>query len=72
MPEKIRTISKSEYLEHREAFDGYCRKCGDFTEFGGVEPDACGYTCPECDLPSVVGTEEALMFGYIQIGDEDR
>lgn len=71
MPDKIRTVSEDEYLDHRDSDDGYCRHCGDFTVFGGVEPDACGYECEVCGLSSVVGTEEAMVFGYIVIGGED-
>jgi hypothetical protein len=38
---------------------GFCLVCG--AEHYGVEPDAVGYTCEECESRSVAGAEEILI-----------
>ena len=38
---------------------GICKSCHYIQD--GVEPDAEGYTCEECDKPTVIGAENALM-----------
>ena len=38
---------------------GICTSCHYIQD--GVEPDAEGYTCEECDKPTVIGAENALM-----------
>jgi DNA-directed RNA polymerase subunit RPC12/RpoP len=38
---------------------GFCIKCG--AEHYGVEPDARGYECEECESESVYGAEELLF-----------
>jgi hypothetical protein len=65
------TMSEDEYENHREEYNGYCIYCKDITNYGGVEPDARKYDCEECGHPGVMGIEEALMSGLIQIGDEE-
>ena len=60
-------MSGDEYSEHREEYDGYCTTCEDVTVEGGVEPDARGYECPECGMNTVIGIEEALIDGLIEI-----
>lgn len=57
----------AEYEEHRDSDDGYCTHCKDWTVFGGVEPDAHNYNCPECDNDTVIGAEEVIMEGIINI-----
>ena len=49
--------------------EGICTDCG--TEHHGVEPDARGYLCEECGKNSVMGLEEAIFAGHIEI-DEDN
>ena len=63
-------MTEDTYLDHRESYDGYCTRCREFTNLGGVEPDARGYLCESCGQPSVVGAEEALLEGLIAIGGE--
>ena len=46
-------------MEHVESNDGFCTICKKVTAFGGVEPDARNYECPECGQPEVFGMEEA-------------
>jgi len=62
------TITEEEFHVHNAACDGLCLACGEFTS-GGVEPDASGYPCEGCDEPQVMGTEEALIAGHIEIGE---
>ena len=38
---------------------GLCIRC--MEEVEGVEPDACGYHCEECDTWTVYGAEEVLL-----------
>jgi hypothetical protein len=52
--------TEAEFHEHVENYDGLCMACGQWTE-GGVEPDAQGYDCPSCDVPAVIGAEQALF-----------
>lgn len=40
--------------------EGYCSTCDEFTN-GGVEPDAQGYKCDECDENTVMGAELAIV-----------
>lgn len=54
-------LSISEYENHREDYDGFCKECNQITNMGGVEPDAEGYECILCDQMSVVGMENAMI-----------
>lgn len=59
-----------ELYEHIESNDGWCVTCGDFTVFGGVEPDARNYHCPQCDTHSLFGAEEAgLIMMVVPLDD---
>ncbi len=49
----------SEIRAHIDENDGYCKTCKKVTVYGGVEPDARGYECPECGMLTVMGMEEA-------------
>ncbi len=62
-------MSGDEYSEHRESYDGFCTGCDAVTVGGGVEPDARGYNCPVCGMNTVVGMEEALIDGLLEIED---
>ena len=62
------SISEEEYKIHEEDYDGICIKCGEW-KFGGCEPDARNYKCDECGNMSVFGTMEAMISGFIDIGD---
>lgn len=52
--------------ESIENNDGFCVKCKDITNLGGVEPDAEKYPCDECNSNSVMGIETALLMGELQ------
>lgn len=59
-------ISANEYLEHTNDSDGICLACHAWTD-GGVEPDAEGYICPSCREHKVMGAENALLAGHVEI-----
>lgn len=61
---------ESEFQEHQDLNDGFCKVCEEFTREGDTEPDAEGYKCPECGGMTVVGAELALLMGLIEL-DED-
>jgi len=49
---------------------GWCPDCQDFTR-DCTEPDAENYDCPLCGGDSVMGAEQALLLGKIDIYEED-
>jgi predicted RNA-binding Zn-ribbon protein involved in translation (DUF1610 family) len=54
-------VSMERVLEAVEADDGlgFCTACG--ADVDGCEPDARGYTCPECGQRTVCGAAELLI-----------
>ena len=62
-------MPESEFDESRDEYQGICLSCGAMV--GECEPDAREYTCEECALDEVYGTEELLLMGKIRIEDED-
>jgi Zn finger protein HypA/HybF involved in hydrogenase expression len=65
---KCISVPWEEYEFATENYSGWCPECEDFTH-DSAEPDAEGYKCPVCDNPSVVGAENALLLGMIDIED---
>ncbi len=59
-------VSLDEYQEHVADNDGICLSCKEWT-FGGVEPDASEYLCESCEEKRVMGAEEALMMGELDV-----
>ena len=47
------------------ANDGICLHCGEID--GPVEPDARNYKCNWCGCYTVLGTEEAIVGGWLEI-----
>jgi hypothetical protein len=45
---------------------GFCETCQEVDEHAGCEPDAEGYTCPNCGEKTLHGLEQALMMGLIE------
>ena len=45
---------------------GVCLACSAIHE-GDVEPDASGYHCDECDADEVMGIEQALLVGRLNV-----
>ena len=66
MQRELFTISEAEYLRLRDEYGGICLACGELAE-DGVEPDAEGYVCESCGEPRVVGIEQALLMGHLDI-----
>jgi hypothetical protein len=64
-----RTVTTEEYMGLREESAGLCVACGAIT-YGGVEPDARDYPCESCDERKLMGIEEALFEGAIEISGE--
>ena len=60
------TVSENQLHEHMDAMDGYCTTCKKWTA-EGVEPDAEGYECPVCEQPTVLGAENALCHGTLDV-----
>ena len=64
------SLTEEEYLDHTEAYDGLCLSCHSWTD-GGCEPDAEDYHCDECDEDAVVGAEQAMLMGKLEIVDNE-
>lgn len=64
----MKNISVCELEQARDEFMGWCTYCGDLTR-GSCESDARDYLCPRCGNNTVYGCEEALMMGFIEIGE---
>lgn len=62
-----RTVFESEWRVHCNEYDGWCVACKDFTNEGGVEPDAEGYACDNCGKEGVMGAEQAMLWGEFEI-----
>jgi len=61
----MNTMTEREFREHCEDYAGICLACGELSY--GVEPDAEGYYCENCDEYEVVGLEQALITGTVEI-----
>jgi hypothetical protein len=59
-------LSEEEYRAHTNDYDGFCTECQEFTRVGATEPDATGYECPQCELHTCLGAEEALIEGLLE------
>lgn len=64
------SLTEAEWEEHRGNYDGLCVACGSWTS-GGVEPDARKYHCELCEADAVFGAEEVLLYGHVEIVDEE-
>lgn len=48
------------------AYKGFCTHCRKFTR-RETEPDAENYDCPKCGQKKVVGAEQAMLLGEIEL-----
>jgi hypothetical protein len=64
----IGAITVKEYQDATNDHLGWCTNCLEFTH-DSCEPDAHGYVCPKCCESSVMGAEQALLCGMIQVGE---
>jgi hypothetical protein len=60
------TVDEKDYREVLDSNTGWCTVCEAFTR-EMTEPDAEGYDCPSCEQASVVGAEQALLLGCIEV-----
>lgn len=71
-------LPKREVQQHIDDNAGYCTVCDAITTDGGVEPDADGYECEQCENDTVKGVEQAVADGDIVViggnfaGEEDE
>jgi hypothetical protein len=61
-------MTQDSYLAMTESYNGLCLECGETRE-GGCEPDAEKYECYSCGAHAVMGAENAMMAGHIEIVD---
>ena len=61
-------VTKGDYEDATEAYQGWCPACEEFTR-DSTEPDDEDYDCPACGDAKVVGAEQALLLGLIEIED---
>ncbi len=59
-------VSTVDFQDMCDSYMGYCTSCQDFTR-DSTEPDAEGYDCPNCGQDTVMGAEQALLMGLIDI-----
>jgi hypothetical protein len=59
-------MSETTYLRHEDELNGICCACGAIRH-GNTEGDAEGYECGRCGMHSVVGIQNALIMGLIDI-----
>lgn len=64
-------MSESEFRDECEAFAGWCTGCREITRYA-TEPDAEGYECEKCGEMTVMGLEQALVAGLIDIDEDDH
>jgi anaerobic ribonucleoside-triphosphate reductase len=62
-------LTEVTYVEWTNDNAGYCKACDEVTDFGGVEPDAMGYPCPECNKNAMMGVEQAMLLGHLVLTD---
>lgn len=65
-------LTEEEYLEYVDTDAGYCTTCNDVTSFDGVEPDAENYECHKCGKLTLMGIENAMVCGHIEIKEEEE
>lgn len=56
------TIEEIEAEVKSDSYMGWCTYCGDWTH-DSCEPDASGYTCPECGNKTCYGAEQLVVEG---------
>jgi hypothetical protein len=60
-------VEADTWLEACDSYTGFCTACADFTT-GCVEPDAEDYECEGCGEHTVMGAEQALLLGIVELG----
>ena len=58
-------------IKEEDQMNGYCTNCAAVIDTDNhIEPDAHGYKCPECKHLTLMGMEEALIRGLIDVDEE--
>ncbi len=65
---KTKIVTEAAYLQGVDEMMGWCTDCKAFTT-PECENDAQERICPDCDQPTAMGAEDALIMGEIEIGD---
>jgi Zn finger protein HypA/HybF involved in hydrogenase expression len=63
-------VRASDYTDATESYIGWCTTCERFTR-DSTEPDAHDYECPACGDLTVMGAEDALCQGFIELEEEE-
>jgi hypothetical protein len=58
-PTKAELLDLAMKLMEEDDYQGVCHACGATADC--CEPDACNYTCVECNAKQVFGAEETIM-----------
>lgn len=59
-------LTTEEYQELRDDYCGVCMRCGEI-KWDGCEPDMTNGPCESCGRSSVMGIEEMLLEGRVEI-----
>lgn len=59
-------VSAVDFADAVDSYTGWCTACQEFTR-EATEPDAEEYDCPVCEDYTVMGAEQALMLGIIEV-----
>lgn len=60
------SIAMDEFEEMCESYMGFCTSCQEFTR-DSTAPDAENYMCDECGKNTVIGAEQAMLTGKIEV-----
>jgi Zn finger protein HypA/HybF involved in hydrogenase expression len=64
-------VEDVEYQYATESYMGWCTTCKSFTR-DSTEPDSEEYDCPVCEQNTVMGAEQALLCGAIDLVDTEE
>lgn len=62
----MKTLGQRAFQTACDNYRGFCTKCQKFTR-SETEPDAERYPCPKCKGQTVIGAEQALLCGELDI-----
>ncbi len=62
---RLFSMSAGEYRAYVNDSYGFCLSCG--AEHSQIEPDAEGYSCDSCEEPEVMGIENMLLEGRVNL-----
>ncbi len=63
-------MTEATYHRLNRDYCGICLACHDIAD--DTEPDAEGYTCQSCGMPTVIGLEHGMVCGRIEIVDDGQ